>query len=543
MSEPLLVPARMLNELAYCPRLFALEWVHGEWADSADTVEGRTVHRRVDRPTRAGLGEEVPELRSVSISDEGLGIIAKIDLVDIDGGEVVPVDYKKGEAPVTDDGAWEPERVQVAAQVMLLRANGFRAPHGELWFAASRRRVRVEVDDALQARVIELRDRARSIAGEQALPPPLEDSPKCRGCSLVGICLPDETNLLTERASTPPRTLVSGREDQVPLYVRLQGGSLGKDHEELVVRDKGVEVGRARIAHTSRVVLLGNASVTTAALGRLAQEDVPLAVHSAGGWFQGTFWSAHGRNVAMRMAQHRAAADPGRALVLARRLVEGKIANQRVLLRRNGRAPEETLTRMRELGAALDRAEDLGVLMGLEGVAARLYFEQFPTMLKGDLATSFAWEGRNRRPPRDPINALLSFVYAVLVREYTVILHEIGLDPYVGFLHQPRPGRPALALDLMEELRPVLGDSCVINAVNNGVVGNEDFLVHPTGCALQDAGRRRFIELIERRLDETILHPVFGTKMSYRRVIEVQARLLGRTVLGEIERFPPFKVR
>ena len=181
--------------------------------------------------------------------------------------------------------------------------------------------------------------------------------------------------------------------------------------------------------------------------------------------------------------------------------------------------------------------------MGLEGVAARLYFQHFNTMLKGPLEARFSLEGRNRRPPRDPVNALLSFAYAVLVREYTVVLHQVGLDPYVGFLHQPRPGRPALALDLMEEMRPVIADSAVINTINNEVVAPDDFLEHPTGVSLRDAARSRFIEVIERRLEEAIAHPLFGTRLSYRRVIEVQARLLGRTALGELADFPAFRIR
>lgn len=551
MESPLL-PARMLNEVAYCPRLYALEWIHGEWADSADTVEGRSVHRRVDKPSRAGLPEPDAEpvddgrpapVRSVLLSDDALGFIARIDLVEVDGRRAVPIDYKKGRPPDIPEGAWEPERVQVCAQALLLRAHGFDCDEGALWFAGARRRVRVPIDEPLIARTLALRDAARAIARSADLPPPLVDSPKCNGCSLVGICLPDEVNLLVGRGDEV-RPLVAARDDGLPVYVRLQGGSVGKDHEEIVVREKGQETGRARIAETSRVAVLGNASLSTALLHALADADVPVALHSYGGWFRGVFHPASGHNVHARIAQHRAAADPSRALAVAKGFVRAKIHNQRVYLRRNGEdVPEAVLIRMRELLDDVDRAADTAQLMGIEGVAARFYFESFARMIKGPLRERFAFDGRNRRPPKDPVNALLSFAYACLVREATIVAHQVGLDPYVGFLHQPRPGRPALALDLMEEMRPVLADSVVINAVNNEVVGPGDFLVHPTGVALTDGARRRFITVFERRMDELATHPVFGTRLAYRRILEVQARLLARTLLGELPKYPEYRVR
>lgn len=549
MTQP--IPARMLNELSYCPRLYALEHIHGEWADSADTVEGRTVHRRVDAPTTVGLPEpdadasdgRPPPIRSVKLSDEDLGILAVVDLVEVTDDGVVPIDYKKGMAPNIAEGAWEPERVQVCAQVLLLRAHGYRCTHGELWFAGSRRRVRVEIDATLIARTRSLVAEAGRLATHPELPPPLVNSPKCNGCSLVGICLPDETNVLASRVDEV-RQLSPARADGMPLYVRLQGGSIGRDHAEIVVKDKGTETGRARIADTSRVILMGNISVSTPLLHALAEADIPVALHSYGGWFNGSFSPASGRSVYTRIAQHRAAAEPATSLALAKSFVRSKIANQRALLRRNGEAvPAETLLRMKELGADVSRAADTASLMGIEGSAARFYFQSFPLMLKGDLREQFAFDHRNRRPPKDPINAMLSFAYACLVRELAVITHQIGLDSWVGFLHRPRPGRPALALDLMEEFRPVIADSVVLTAVNNRVIQPDDFLVHPTGVALKDGARTRFIQVLERRMDELATHPLFGTRLSYRRILELQARLLGRVLTGEIADYPEYRVR
>lgn len=541
------VPARMLNEIVYCPRLYALEHLNGEWAESADTIRGKTVHRRVDQPTTVPLpdpGEEDAPVvvRSVSLSDDALGMSAKIDLVEVEGGFVVPVDYKVGRAPEIPEGAFEPERVQVCAQVLLLRAHGYDVPKGVLYFAGSRRRVDVEVTDALVARAHEAVREARAVQDAEALPPPLVDSPKCRRCSLVGICLPDEHNALLGRTERV-RPMVPPREEGLPLYVEARGGKLSLEGGEIVVKVEGKVVERVRIVDTSRVVVTGAVSITSPLLLALAERGVPVAIHGWGDQLRGWFAPASGKNVLGRIAQHRAAAEPDRALALARAMVHGKIANQRVLLRRNGRDVED-----RALGLLATFAEDalrspsLPSLLGTEGSAARIYFGQFSKMLK-ERAVDFDLDGRNRRPPRDPVNALLSLGYAYLAREVTNVLVTVGLDAWVGFLHQPRPGRPALALDLMEEFRPLVAESVVLQVLNGGMVGPADFDVQQVGTFLRDGGRRAFIRTFERRLAEEATHPVFGTKLSYRRIIEVQARMLSKAVSGEIPEYPPFKVR
>ncbi len=166
-------------------------------------------------------------------------------------------------------------------------------------------------------------------------------------------------------------------------------------------------------------------------------------------------------------------------------------------------------------------------------------------MLRKDAATptDFSFQGRNRRPPTDRVNALLSFAYALLTKDFALAASAAGLDPMRGFYHQPRFGKPALALDLMEEFRPLLADSTVIGAINQGIVSDTDFIRHPTGVALAPAARRRFILAYQRRLDQIVAHPVFGYRISYRSVLEIQARLLGRVLTGELTTYPPFRTR
>lgn len=569
-EAPDLVPARMLNEVTYCERLLHLEWAQGEWADNHFTVEGRYVHRRADEPggklppvpaegeQRKDAGkteEERPyQARSVWLSSERLGITAKIDIVEGEAaGLVLPIEYKRGEAPDVPEGAYPPERVQVCAQVLLLREHGYACDEGALYFAGSRRRVTLVIDDALVSQTLAAVERARAVVASPDMPPPLVDSPRCNGCSLAGICLPDETNLLlgaARAAEDAPdedrvRRFVPARDDALPLYVQEQGARVGLDGDRLAVRTKTATT-HARLPNTSQVAILGNAQISTQAMRALCEYDIPVSFFSYGGWFYGRLGAHGSKNIDLRIAQHAAAADTAFCLRIARAIVAAKARNQRTLLRRNHEAPSAVaLSSIEQLAKKAEQAESLGELLGLEGSAARVYFAEWSGMLKGDAERLgvFDLDGRNRRPPRDPVNALLSFVYALLVKDCQHALVAVGLEPLLGFYHQPRFGRPALALDLMEELRPLVADSVVLSVINTGVVGPGDFLVRPGAAALKPNARRAVLQAYERRMDHLLSHPVFGYRVSYRRTIEVQARLLARVITRDIDEYPPLRTR
>jgi len=549
-----LLPARMVNEYQYCPRLAYLEWVQGEWADSADTVEGRAKHRRTDRggghlPPAAELEEhERLHARSLTLSSNRLGLIAKMDLVEAADGSVTPVDYKRGKRPHTPKGAWDPERVQLCVQGLILREHGYSCDEGVLYFVGSRERVRVEFDDELIAQTVDAIGGLRAIAEGGETPPPLEDSPKCPRCSLVTICLPDEVNFL-RREETQPRPLAVRRDEALPMYVQANGARIGKKGETLVVSDREQTLQSARLIDVSQLVLMGSVSVSTPALHELMRREIPISFHGYGGWFIGHAVGTGHKNVELRTAQYRASFDERRCLRLARRLVETKIRNSRTLLRRNwreGERPDEVLELLREDAHRAARADDLAALLGIEGTAAARYFRCFAGMLQRDSderAVAFDFETRNRRPPTDPVNALLSYAYALLTRAWTVAVTAVGFDAYRGFYHQPRYGRPALALDLMESFRPLVADSVVVQAINNGEVRPSDFVSAAGSVNLTAEGRKRFIGTFERRLAQEVTHPVFGYRVSYRRLFEVQARLLARHLLGDIPEYPDFRTR
>lgn len=548
-----LLPARMVNEYQYCPRLAYLEWVQGEWAESADTVEGRYRHRRVDKPAGdlppAGDAEEGEKIhaKSITLSSNRLGLIAKMDLIEGEGSVVTPVDYKRGKRPHVPKGAYDPERVQLCVQGLILEEHGYTCNEGVIYYVESRERVRVVFDDELRNQTLNAVNGLRLIAAGGQMPPPLEDSPKCPRCSLVGICLPDEVNFL-RRANESPRPLVVARDEALPLYVQTHSAKVVKKGETLEILVDDIPQASVRLLDVSQLVLMGNVYVTTPALHELMRREIPVTWHTYGGWFLGHTVGVGHKNVELRTAQYRASFDERLCLKLARGLVRAKILNCRTLLRRNWRSeekPEQLLHDLKRDADDADRAKDFPALLGIEGMAAQRYFSHFSGVIKegDDESFRFDFTHRNRRPPTDPVNALLSFAYTLLVRTWTVTLSAVGFDPYRGFYHQPRYGRPALALDMMEPFRPLVADSSVLQAINNGEVRPSDFISAAGSVALTTDGRKRFIATFERRLSQEISHPLFGYKVSYRRLFEIQARLLGRFLLGDIPEYPNFTTR
>lgn len=684
MSKPAdatqdLLPARMLNEFVYCPRLFYYEHVEGVFLHSADTKKGAAEHTRVDagkgelpkagkrkaeglkaeelkgndpsNPTGAGAstpepGPEIPDpsnppeaevihARSVMLGSETLGVVAKLDLVEVtldaplaantptSARTVCPVEYKTGAPREGDEGRqlWDADRMQLGLQILLLRENGYACDEGVVFYRQTRQRVRFALtpDDEAWIR--------RGVAAARAcsagpIPPPLDHSPKCPRCSLAPVCMPDETQflqmavpdqelpdpvaqlplpgldggaaLLDEEskltvladalASDDPawetlpeprlprlavegeiRRLIAPDLDTKVLYVNTPGVMVTKKGETIVVKDKGDTLTEVRIKDLHHLAVFGAAQISTALVQTLCEQEVPVSYFSMGGWFYG-LTRGHGlTNVFTRIKQFARAADPEHALPLARLFVYGKIRNQRTLLMRNHvEPPALALKAMKHAASAALSAPNHATLLGIEGAAALVYFRNFSGMIKGredndDLPGleepvakrvsqaqrefSFDFKTRNRRPPRDPVNALLSLAYSLLARDCMVAALTVGFDPYIGLYHQPRYGRPALALDVMEEFRPLIADSAVLTMINNRMLTPTDFVRAGEAVNLTPEGRKRFFMAYEKRMSDTVTHPLFDYKVSYRRAIELQFRLLARTLTGEIERYLPFTTR
>ena len=544
----------MVNEYEYCPRLAYLEWVQGEWEDSSDTVLGKYRHRRVDKPggnlpgPKKVEADEEFHARSITLSSNQLGVIAKLDLVEGEGNVVIPVDYKKGKRPHVARGAYDPERVQLCLQGMLLTAHGYECTEGILYYAESKERVRVAFDEELKNKTLSAVNGLRLIAAGGQIPSPLEDSPKCPRCSLVSICLPDEINFL-RRMETPPRPLAVARDSGLPVYIQANRASVRKAGETLEISVEDKKVKKVRLPDVSQVVLMGNVYLTTPALHELMRREIPVTWHSFGGWFLGHTVGTGHKNIELRIAQFKASFDEQVCLLLSKGFVRAKIQNCRTIMRRNWKPEDNPKKLYREFNYDFNQAarvSSIAELLGVEGKAAARYFGEFQNLIKqkkNEAQFVFEFNKRNRRPPTDPVNALLSYAYSLLTRTWTVALTAVGFDVYRGFFHQPRYGRPALALDMMEPFRPLVADSTVLMAINNGEVRPSDFIAVAGSVNLTSDGRKRFIGTFERRLSQEITHPLFGYKISYRHLFEVQARLLARFLLGELSEFPQFTTR
>lgn len=324
------------------------------------------------------------------------------------------------------------------------------------------------------------------------------------------------------------------------------------------------------------VVVLGEITITTPALAALLEAKVQVTYMSKYGRYLGSLCPELTRNSILRLAQHEAHADPKRRHTIARYFVVGKLRNMRtVLMRYNRASPDALISAQVEqlkqcIGAAeharllfIDTATDesdidrdlaidpsttaagrmngLGPLLGCEGAGSAAYFNVFGQLIKCNWSHGF--NKRVRRPPTDPVNALLSYGYTILTSQVASAVAGVGLDPYIGYLHASRYGKPALALDLMEEFRPVIVDSVVLSLLNNRQLEQKDFEVELSSYRLTDAAKRLFLKRFEERMQEIVTHPFFEYKVPYRRCIELQARLLGKYLTGEVSDYVPFTVR
>ncbi len=561
-TQPAL-PLRRLHNYVYCPRLFYYQWVENIFQENGDTVAGSHLHRNADRPTK--LGEDpaklldLPEgakVRSLRLESPALGIVGVVDILEGGGEEgACVIDYKKGSARRDESGqrvAKEADAIQVAAQALLLREQGVAVKRGAVYYAEDKRRVPVELTEALFQKIRALILEAKELAASGHCPPPLPaGDARCAYCSAYPVCLPHEsarwagTEPLATQAAPVPVAPRPENDDGEILVVHTPGSKVGHRGGHMVVttRESDTPVQKLPIEQVRAVYLYGAVQLSAQAAETCLEQGIDVSYFSPAGRFLGLLRGLPASGVDARLGQYRLFTDPVARLGLAREAIRGKIHNQRVLLMRNGSPPERVLDQMAALRDSALKAPDLNSLLGTEGTAAALYFEHLPTMLKGGETWRFDFTGRNRRPPRDPVNALLSLGYSMLAKELAGMCHTVGLDPFLGFLHQPRYGRPALALDLMEEFRPLIADSVAISLLNRGELGLADFVRSANGTFLGEHGRRAFWESWFRRLDTEATHPQFGYKMSYRRMMEVQARQLWRFCRGEAAAYTAFTTR
>jgi len=568
MSVPLSVHS--LHALAYCERLFFLEEVERVRIADERVYAGRTLHVEIERD------EPDDEVLTLSLESESYGLIGKVDCIRRRDGQIIPYEHKRGRSARDAGGrpeAWASDRLQIVAYAALVEEHAGRTiPEGRVRYHADNVTVRVAVDEEARRHLREAIARARELQGSVERPPVTSNERLCVKCSLAPVCLPEEARLAERLATTgvagdsgdtnttetighvsgnefasvvhaeltnnephtTPLRLFPAEDDRKVLHVLTNGAKVGRKGDQFEIwSPESEEKAHHPVQGVGQIVLHGFAQISTQALRLCADRNVGVHWLTYGGRYMGA-WSSGAGSVQRRIRQYKALADPDFCLVLARRLAEAKVRGQLSFLLRASRESgreisdvQASIETIRKLLSPLGRAASTDSIRGYEGSVGAAYFKALPHLIVPEAGEAMKPDGRNRRPPRDRCNALLSYGYALLLKDVTNAILTVGLDPSLGFYHTPRSQAHPLALDLMEIFRVPLVDLPVIAAINRRQWDEtEDFQIAGDQVWLSDAGRKKFIQIYERRKADQWKHPVIGYSLSYSRHMELEARLL-----------------
>lgn len=446
-----------------------------------------------------------------------------------DDGSLTVVEHKA--APVRRSSQVTfPQKIQLALQASCLRDQGHAVDGAAVWFSTTRRRVEVALDDELMATAESEVEATRAVVDCPVPPIPLEDDARCQRCSHVSVCLPDE-----HRQRAPARRIGIADPTGRVLHLATPGSraSLSRGQIKISARDQDPVV--VPLEQTAGLVVHGNADVSAALLRETLERGYPIVWCAWSGRVVGWANSAKAPNLAARSLQHRL--DEDTRLTVARAMISAKVRNQALMLRRHGHPGRDEL---RKLAYQAERANSSVALFGIEGRAAKAYFAGLSGAFRPEWA---AFTGRAGRPARDPVNAALNVAYGLLLADVLRSVVACGLDPAGGVLHSAGRNKPALALDLMEEFRAPLADAAVVWAINNGELRAEAFRHDVDAVRLSRDGRRSLISAYERRVASSFTHPLFGYQVTWRRAMEVQARMFLAVVLGEMQAYRAIALR
>lgn len=534
------IPLSKINTFIYCPRRFYYEFVQQEMLVNEHVEEGKLAHARTDEPMQERHEKGNLVSRRQYLASQSLGVSGFADLLEEKDGMLYPVEYKKGRT-----GNWLNDKVQLCLQGMLLEESmGKDVPFGYIYYITSNRRRKIALDDELRKLSLDAVRKARNLAEMDRSPEPVHDN-RCNGCSLQPLCLPFEVAYLHD-LDKPPKRIQPTLGIENVLYVDETGASLKKQGGRILVC-KGDEILRDMpVINIGQVVISGNVALTTPVMQWLMYENIPVIFLSMYGKYQGALTPQISKNSLLRVAQHKMANDGGKTLSLAKQFVIGKLTNMRTVLRRRNKEKSDkmlsdSIAQLAQNIKTAKNATHLDQLLGIEGAGSAAYFNVFGRLLKSEMG--FDFQRRSRRPPADPTNSLLSFAYTLLTSDLISAIQIVGLDPFIGFYHQLKYGRPCLALDLMEEFRPIVADAVVLALINRSVLKPEDFTEKYGGWFLKDGARKKFYAAYEGRKNELVTHPVFRYKLSYRRAFELQARILAKYLIGEIDEYKALTVK
>ncbi len=561
-EEPL-IRVMALHALKYCERLFYLEEVEEIRKADANVFAGRRLHEELDKG---------PDVYTLELASETLGLRGKTDCVKRESGQLIVCEHKKGKSKEGGE-AWPSDRLQVLAYSLLLAEHsGEELSEAKIRYHADKKTITVPFTMADAKTEVDLAiARARELRKCLERPPVTVSERLCRTCSLAPVCLPEEERFAADEENLPQRFFPPD-DDRRVIHLVEQGMTISKDGEQFIVyKPDGTKKALPGLT-VSALVLHGNIQISTQALHFCAANDIGVHWLSYGGFYVGALSPGAGP-VQRRNRQFRALLDDSLKIRLAGRLVHAKAENQLRYLMRLTRGEDSPRTDDLEQGLATIRQalkeiavfsqaetpnetpicpQDSGeiqsekvidTLRGFEGVATREYFSMLPKVLKIEPDNFLYFSGRNRRPPKDPFNALLSFGYSLLYKDCISALLAVGLEPAFGFMHTPRSAAYPLALDLMDLFRLILWDIPLIGSINRKQWAKEDFEVTGKQVWLNPDGRRKAISLYEARKSEKWKHPVLDYSLSYARTIELEARLLEKEWTGTPGLFAKLRLR
>src|SRR5690554_3515565 len=538
MSEDIMLPVSAVAELIYCPRNFYYRVVEGAEETNQYVTQGKIEEERRDAYAKLKRPEYV-QYRRVYLASQQLGLSGVLDVVEEKDGQLYPVEFKTGVSKdkLSDD-------VQLCCQAMLLEEEqGTELQKGYVHYTGSQKRREVWFEHQLRMTTRQAMAEAKRIICSNIIPAPVADA-RCKGCSLAPRCLHEEVDAL--KGDKKPQRPLPGINLGRTLYVDTPGTYLRKRSDRVVVTKEKEVLADIPLTDIDQVVVANGVNASVSLLNSLLKKGVPTHFITGTGRVMGWLNPCWNRNIMLRLDQFSCAQDEHRKLEMAKEFISGKVANMRTVLKRYSRnnedlALQECIAQISAVASKIPSIDNPDTLRGYEGNASSSYFKAFGRLFKEE--TKFDFINRNRRPPRDPVNALLSFGYAMLTKDVASALMRVGLDPYLGLYHVVHYGRPALALDLMEEFRCIIVDSVVLRVINSGIIGVDEFEDYFNGVQLSESGRKKFFTAYQQRMAQEITHPIFEYNLPYRRIIELQARFLAKVMRGELEKYKAFVVR
>jgi len=530
----MVVNVSALQALFYCPRQFYLQEVEGIHTPNAEVYSGLRLHAELER-------DGGDDWQQYTLESEALGLRGRVDALKTRDGQTIPYEHKKGRCYRDSEQqslAWPGDRIQVLAYALLLEAElGIPITEGRIRYHGDNVLVHVPLDEAARRDVMAAIEQAQQLQGSCDRPPVASNANLCARCSVAEACMPDATRLAQGTTDQPLRLFPQDDERQI-IHVTEAGTSIGKSGHQFKITKRDGKTTLLPSRQVGQLVLHGYVQISTQAMYFCAEQGVGLHFISGWGRYQGSFDTRQG-NIQRRVQQYQALTDPAQCLRLAQQLVTCRGQSQRKFLmrsQRQGANPmlKQAIAQMQTTLDQVPQARSIPSLLGLEGNLAALYFGALPQLVADTANLAFHFSGRNRRPPKDRVNAMLGFGYALLLKDVMNAILTVGLEPALGFYHQPQRQAPPLALDLMEIFRVPLVDMPVMAAINrNQWDADTDFEITGEQVWLNDSGRRKLIGLYERRKEETWKHPVVQYSMTYRRLIELEVRLLEKEWLGE----------